>query len=200
MTDTGVDYTLWNADHTSGSAFYGAEIENLPMVESNVHSEYSNRNKLVSLAKDTTHLPALELNPEGAYTFTTATPVAFTVNTLAFAQPAGVGGAAGMQLLIPDTNILSSTGTRFDITGNAKSFILDADIPSAALYEISGTGPFVFTLTPATNLPDNGDGVGGTVNLTFIHTLTGAVATVNVTVNKELQPQGKTLRSQGQGA
>ena len=108
LTDTGVDYTLWNADHTSGSAFYGAEIENLPMVESNVHSEYSNRNKLVSLAKDTTHLPALELNPEGAYTFTTATPITFTVNILSFAQPVGVQ-TSGMQLLIPDSNIVMSS-------------------------------------------------------------------------------------------
>ena len=27
LSDTGVDYTLWNADHASGSAFYGEAIE-----------------------------------------------------------------------------------------------------------------------------------------------------------------------------
>ena len=39
-TDTGVDYTLWNPDHPSGSAFYGEAIENLPNFEASVHSEY----------------------------------------------------------------------------------------------------------------------------------------------------------------
>ena len=33
LSDTGVDYTLWNADHLSGSAFYGSAIDDLPMVE-----------------------------------------------------------------------------------------------------------------------------------------------------------------------
>ena len=39
MSDTGVDYTLWNPDHPSGSAFYGEAIENLPMLEASVHAK-----------------------------------------------------------------------------------------------------------------------------------------------------------------
>ena len=45
LTDTGVDYSLWNPDHPSGSAFYGEAIENLPMLEASVHAEYNLRNK-----------------------------------------------------------------------------------------------------------------------------------------------------------
>ena len=30
-SDEGVDYTLWNPDHPSGSAYYGEAIENLTM-------------------------------------------------------------------------------------------------------------------------------------------------------------------------
>jgi hypothetical protein len=29
LSDTGVDYTLWNADHPSGSAYYGEAIEQI---------------------------------------------------------------------------------------------------------------------------------------------------------------------------
>ena len=47
LSDTGVDYSLWNADHPSGSAFYGEAIENLPMLEANVHAEYNLRNRLI---------------------------------------------------------------------------------------------------------------------------------------------------------
>ena len=201
LSDTGVDYTLWNADHTSGSAFYGEAIENLPMTEANVHSQYSQRNKLVSLNRDTLSMPALELSPEGSYTFSTATAQPFTINVLAFAQPAALTNSenTGMQLLIPDNNILTSDGTAHDISGHALSFIYEANTPNATLYEKTGTGPYTFNLTPATYLPDNGDGVGGVVNLTFIHVATGVTSNVSVTVNKELQPVSRTMRSQGQG-
>ena len=44
LSDTGIDYTLWNPDHPSGSAFYGEALENLPGLESSVHAEYNLRN------------------------------------------------------------------------------------------------------------------------------------------------------------
>ena len=61
MSDTGVDYRLWNTDHPSGSAFYGEAIENLPMLEANVHAEYNLRNRLVSLNQNTVAIPAIQL-------------------------------------------------------------------------------------------------------------------------------------------
>ena len=33
LSDDGVDYTLWNVDHPSGSAKYGEAIEKLPLIE-----------------------------------------------------------------------------------------------------------------------------------------------------------------------
>ena len=61
LSDTGVDYTLWNPDHPSGSAFYGEAIENLPMLEASVHAEYNLRNRLISLNQNTVAIPALVL-------------------------------------------------------------------------------------------------------------------------------------------
>ena len=68
LSDTGVDYTLWNADHASGSAFYGEAIENLPQVEALTNSQYATRNKLVSLARDTVAMPALEVDGNNNFT------------------------------------------------------------------------------------------------------------------------------------
>ena len=62
LSDTGVDYTLWNPDHPSGSAYYGEAIENLPMLEASVHSAYSMKNRLISLSQNTIAVPALELD------------------------------------------------------------------------------------------------------------------------------------------
>ena len=61
-SDTGVDYTLWNPDHPSGSAFYGEAIENMPMLEANVHAEYSIPNRLMSYNQNTLALPAIEFS------------------------------------------------------------------------------------------------------------------------------------------
>ena len=61
LSDTGVDYTLWNPSHPSGSAFYGEGIENLPMLEASVHSEYNLRNRLISLNQNTISVPAIIL-------------------------------------------------------------------------------------------------------------------------------------------
>ena len=63
LSDTGVDYTLWNADHPSGSAYYGEAIENLPLVEALPNGQYAMRNKLVSLGKNTVQMPSLSVTP-----------------------------------------------------------------------------------------------------------------------------------------
>jgi len=59
LSDTGVDYSLWNPSHPSGSTHYGEAIENLPMLEANVHAEFNLRNRLITLGKKATALPTL---------------------------------------------------------------------------------------------------------------------------------------------
>tara|TARA_R110001583_G_scaffold36016_2_gene118956 strand:- start:991 stop:1704 length:714 start_codon:yes stop_codon:yes gene_type:complete len=186
LSDTGVDYTLWNPDHPSGSAFYGEAIENLPMLEASVHSQYAMRNKLITLSRDTVAMPAFELspNPNTSYIFDTFTPHSFVATIVGY-QSSAAGMAAnqtmhGCQLLIANANVVTSTGTPVDVTGNALSFIYEQDIPNAALYELTGAGPsYSFTITPQTIR----ESIGATTNLTFIHVATGAYRTIQVKVN-----------------
>jgi hypothetical protein len=194
LSDTGVDYTLWNADHPSGSAYYGEAIEGLPMTEALVHSQYAYRNKLVTLEKDTVAMPTLESSkdPTQTWAFTTTTAAPITFNIVGFN---GTGGG-GMHLLIQDRNVIqSTTGTLLDITGNALSFIYEQDVPQAALYEIAGGGPnFTFQINPQTiNAAE-----GASTNITAIHALTGAYVTlaVHVSYNADARPTS-TQRSQG---
>ena len=53
--DTGVDYTLYNADHPSGSSAYGSAITNLPMLEAvpdeNVFLRYKLMDKVKGMFK-----------------------------------------------------------------------------------------------------------------------------------------------------
>ncbi len=57
LSDSGVDYRLWNPDHPSGSAYYGEAIENLPSLEAVPRGEFYMRNKLITLDKNITALP-----------------------------------------------------------------------------------------------------------------------------------------------
>ena len=61
LSDSGIDYRLWNPDHPSGSAFYGEAIENLPSLEAIPRGEFYMRNKLVTLPQDVTGLPYWEV-------------------------------------------------------------------------------------------------------------------------------------------
>lgn len=57
LSDSGIDYRLWNPDHPSGSAYYGEAIENLPSLEAIPRAEFYMRNKLITLNQDVTGLP-----------------------------------------------------------------------------------------------------------------------------------------------
>lgn len=61
LADDEVDYRLWDTAHPNGSNYYGAVIENMPILESFVDENQIMRFKLVSLPKNTAKLPILEV-------------------------------------------------------------------------------------------------------------------------------------------
>ena len=177
LGDAGVDYTLWNPDHPSGSAFYGEAIENLPMLEANVASQYALKDKLVTLNRETIAMPVLEISPDPRTTFVfdTRTPKTFTATIVGYSG----GKGSGCQLLVRDSAVVQSNGTSMDITGAALSLLPEQDIPMARLYEMSGGGPmWSFTLTPG--LIRNS--LNANTNITFIHGDTGAYQSMNIEV------------------
>ncbi len=61
LADDEIDYRLWDVTHPNGSNFYGAVIENMPLLEAFVDENQVMRFKLVSLPKNTAKLPILEV-------------------------------------------------------------------------------------------------------------------------------------------
>src|SRR5210317_1220775 len=68
LADDEVDYSLWDTAHPNGSNYYGAVIENMPLLEAFVDENQVMRYKLVSLPKNTAKLPILEV-PSPSLTF-----------------------------------------------------------------------------------------------------------------------------------
>ena len=61
LADDEIDYSLWDVAHPNGSNYYGAVIENMPLLEAFVDENQVMRYKLVSLPKNTAKLPILEV-------------------------------------------------------------------------------------------------------------------------------------------
>ena len=69
LADDEIDYNLYDTAHPNGSNFYGAVIENMPLLEAFVDENQLLRYKLTTLPKETAKLPILEL-PNSSLNFT----------------------------------------------------------------------------------------------------------------------------------
>ena len=176
IADDEVDYRLWDTSHPNGTNYYGAVIENMPLLEPVPDETQALKYKLVTLPKETSRLPILDV----------------AVSTLAFAQGGGNG-----DLLAPGT--LNSTdaeqGYTFiihDTTVATLQAAQAAPSPSAPLVPITlsdeeltqsqNASGLVARVHPATfTSPDQ-----KSTQITIVGNQTGATTTVTVTVNKTI--------------
>lgn len=141
LADDEIDYTLYNPNHPSGSAFYGEAIEAMPMLEAFPDEAQIMKYKLVTLPRGTSKLPVISLGyntislRQGAsltitpqtlnYLGATST---FEANgytaTIADVRLLSVFNGVGTETIATDTNITIGTklsrsvlGTSFTLTG-----------------------------------------------------------------------------------
>ena len=67
LADDEIDYSLYEPAHPLGSAYYDAAIKNMPVLEANPDETQVMKYKLVTLPKNTTRIPVVELGqvPQG---------------------------------------------------------------------------------------------------------------------------------------
>tara|TARA_R110002074_G_scaffold156126_1_gene312251 strand:- start:1760 stop:2485 length:726 start_codon:yes stop_codon:yes gene_type:complete len=184
LSDTGVDYSLWNPTHPSGSAFYGKAIENLPMLEASVHAEYNLRNRLISLNQNTVAVPAITLGNLDTVNGTVKTfnegdegNGRIAVNLVGYSSS---GGATlnGFQyyFVIQDPSIISTNASLMgNLSGTSRQFLQEQDIPFAQQYGFNGNS---FQINPIQQ-----DAVGKQTNVYIVHVETGAYNSFTVTNN-----------------
>lgn len=61
LSDDEINYTLYNPNHPSGSAYYGEAIQNMPLLEAFPQETQIMKSKLVTLPRGTAKLPILDL-------------------------------------------------------------------------------------------------------------------------------------------
>ena len=106
LADDEVDYTLYNPNHPSGSAFYGQAIQNMPLLEAFPQETQMMKYKLVTLPRGTAKLPILDLGTN-AIVIKQGASLAITPQTLNY-----LGGntteTAGYTATISDVRLTST--------------------------------------------------------------------------------------------
>jgi hypothetical protein len=106
LADDEIDYTLYNPNNPSGSAYYGQAIENMPLLEAFPQETQVMKYKLVTLPRGTAKLPILDLG-YNAIVIKQGASLAITPQTLNY-----LGGntfeTAGYTATISDVRLMST--------------------------------------------------------------------------------------------
>ena len=82
LSDDEIDYTLYNKEHASGSAYYDLEIMQTPVLEAFTNNTSTMKHKLVSISRtNLLYLPVIELNE--VFSVSTKTEPGLGVNLIA---------------------------------------------------------------------------------------------------------------------
>ena len=107
LADDEIDYTLYNPDHASGSAFYGQAIENMPLLEAFPDETQVMKYKLSTLPRGTSKLPLLEAG-YASISLRQGAALAITPQTLNSLGATSTFEAGGYTATIADARVLSN--------------------------------------------------------------------------------------------
>ena len=164
LGDDEIDYTLYNPNHPSGSAFYGEAIEAMPVIEAFPNESQIMRYKLVTLPRGTSRLPVVNLG-YSSIILKQGASLTITPQTLNYLGATSTFEANGYIATVADSRLLSTfqgTGVTTTTTGTT-----DLNTTTGTVLSLSQLGTS-FTIT------------GTTINTLFGSTLTSLSTTITV--------------------
>tara|TARA_R110000782_G_scaffold31880_5_gene78074 strand:- start:2379 stop:3059 length:681 start_codon:yes stop_codon:yes gene_type:complete len=108
LSDDEVDYTLYNPNHPSGSAYYGEAIENMPLLEAFPDEMQMMKYKLVTLPRGTQVMPILSSVPPSIME-PQLSPITISPNTLNYLSGVLVE-PSGYSFTISDARVVTTNG------------------------------------------------------------------------------------------
>lgn len=107
LADDEIDYTLYNPNHPSGSAFYGEAIEAMPILQAYPSSTEIMRYKLITLPRGTAKIPVLDLGYT-SITLKQGASLAITPQTLNYLGATSTFEQSGYTATIGDVRTMAS--------------------------------------------------------------------------------------------
>jgi hypothetical protein len=161
LSDDEVDYTLYNPNHPSGSAFYGEAIENMPIIQAFPEAQEIMRYKLITLPRGTAKLPVISVGqtsivlPQGGSTTIRPQTLNYLGATSTFEQSgyvATIGDVRttsafnGVGINTPQATALNTTGTQTVGTNVSKTVIgTSINITATTVNTLFGTNTTLYT-------------------------------------------------------
>jgi|TARA_B100001778_G_C18605170_1_gene639402 hypothetical protein len=163
LADDEIDYTLYNVNHPSGSAYYGQAIDGMPLLEAFPDQQQIMKYKLVTLPRGTAKMPILDLG-FSAITLQQGAQLAITPQTLNYLGNDQIFETSGYVATIADVRTMAT----FEGVG----------ISSAAATAQNSTS----TTTVGTNVSSTVIGTQINLRATTINTLFGSNSTLLTTL------------------
>jgi hypothetical protein len=185
LSDDEIDYTLYNPNHPSGSAFFGEAIEAMPLLEAFTDDTQMMKYKLVTLPRGTSKLPVLNLG-YNTVSLRQSAAINITPQTLNYLGAVSTFEPSGYMMTVGDSRFLSTfSGTGIDTTGlNINSPIPNSSGASLSTSQIGTSFSLVATtintLFGTSALP----GATITTTLTVMGRDSGARITIPLTIIK----------------
>ena len=111
LSDDEIDYTLYNPNHPSGSAYYGQAIENMPLLEAFSDETQDMKYLLATLPRGTAKMPIIDIGYT-AITLNQGASLTITPQTLNYLGATQLFESSGYNATISDVRLMNTfTGT-----------------------------------------------------------------------------------------
>lgn len=188
LSDSEVDYSLWNSDHPLGTEYAGIVIENMPITEAVPDETQNMKTFLVTLPRRTVRIPKVSV-PQSSFTLTAGQSVTITPQTINYTDG---NTTFGYTFILADSDVCSAyisevaPGQQYQGTGNVTMAPLsDSELGQAIVLtgkSITLTANMLSLAARATTLTIIGNETGGRV----VVNVTVQKVTVNTTPNVPL--------------
>ena len=163
LSDDEVDYTLYNPNQPSGSAFYGEAIENMPVIQAFPQANEIMKYKLITLPRGTSALPVISIG-YNSITLKQGAALSITPQTLNYLGATSTFEQSGYVATIGDVRTMSA----FNGVG--------INTPSATALNTTGT------TTVGTNVSKTVIGTSINMTATTVNTLFSSNTTLYTTL------------------
>ena len=183
LGDDEIDYTLYNPNHPSGSAYYGEAIDNMPLLEAFPSELQIMKYKLTTLPRGTAKLPVLDLG-YAAITLKQGAQLSITPQTLNYLGNEQIFETSGYSATIGDVRLFSTftgQGIQSEAATNANASATQT-IGTSVSKTVIGTQINV-TATTVNTLFGSNSQLRTTLTVTGLDN--GARITIPVTITKQ---------------
>ena len=175
LADDEIDYDLYNTEHPLGTAFYGAAIENMPVVEALPDETQMMKYKLVTLPKGTARIPVVRV---------AQTTIELNANESTIITPSTVNFGGGNRRFGYTAILSDSDAAYIRVTRGTGRSGRGATVPAfigdnEAAQTVTVSGLSFEIIAKAQPVEDK------TATVTIVGNETGGSVTINLTIEKQ---------------